>query len=83
MPSAAGCGRVTDGSRCYLAVEEQQRRRAASCERSPRSSPSTSSSATAAPDPAPSRIPKLVDLADGDATYDERLWRKRPDWTYA
>jgi hypothetical protein len=27
-------------------------------------------------------IPKLVDLADGKATYDETFWRKRPDWTY-
>ncbi len=27
-------------------------------------------------------IPKLLDLADGHATYDESFWRKRPDWTY-
>ena len=27
-------------------------------------------------------IPKLLDLADGVATYDETFWRKRPDWTY-
>ena len=28
-------------------------------------------------------IPKLVDLADGRAVYDESFWRKQPDWTYA
>ena len=27
-------------------------------------------------------IPKLVDLVDGVAVYDETFWRKRPDWTY-
>ena len=27
-------------------------------------------------------IPKLVDLADGTAVYDDAFWRKRPDWTY-
>ena len=34
------------------------------------------------PRPARRPIPKLVDLADGVATYDERFWPKRPDWTY-
>jgi hypothetical protein len=28
-------------------------------------------------------VPKLVDLVDGVAVYDERHARKRPDWTYA
>ena len=34
--------------------------------------------------PRPSRrpMPKLVDLADGTAAYDESFWRKHPDWTY-
>jgi hypothetical protein len=27
-------------------------------------------------------IPKLIDLADGRAVYDESFWRKQPDWTY-
>ena len=31
-------------------------------------------------DPIPT--PKLVDLADGVATYDARQDSKRPDWTY-
>jgi NADH:ubiquinone oxidoreductase subunit F (NADH-binding) len=73
-------GRVTDGNRCYLAVEEQLL---------------VSSVLRAFPDefaehverhecPRPGRrpIPKLVDLADGTAVYDERFWHKRPDWTY-
>jgi NADH:ubiquinone oxidoreductase subunit F (NADH-binding) len=73
-------GRVTDGNRCYLAVEEQL---------------VVGSIMNAFPDefaehvelgrcPRPRRlpIPKLVDLADGKAIYDDRFWRKRPDWTY-
>ena len=28
-------------------------------------------------------IPKLIDLADGVASYDETFWNKQPDWTYA
>jgi len=27
-------------------------------------------------------IPKLVDITDSGAVYDETFWRKRPDWTY-
>ena len=34
------------------------------------------------PQERPRPMPKLVDLADGRATYDETFWRKRPDWTY-
>lgn len=72
---------VTDGNRCYLAVEEQIM---------------VSSVLRAFPEefaehvelgrcPRPRRlpIPKLIDLVDGRATYDETFWRKRPDWTYA
>ena len=73
-------GRVTDGNRCYLAVEERL---------------IVSSVLTAFRDefvehivnhacPRPERrpIPKLLELADGTATYDERFWSKQPDWTY-
>ena len=72
--------RVTDGNRCYLAVQEQLL---------------VSSVLRAFPEeftehlelhrcPRPGRrpIPKLLDLADGRATYDEAFWRKGPDWTY-
>ena len=79
---AGWLGRVTDGNRCFLAVEERQ---------------VVESVLAAFPDefdahvaaggcPSPSEglvpMPKLVDLADGIATYDESFWRKRPDWTY-
>jgi NADH-quinone oxidoreductase subunit F len=69
----------TDGNRCYLPVQEQQ---------------VVSSILQAFPgevaealdgQPRPARgllVPKLVDLADGRAIYDERQARKRPDWTY-
>jgi NADH-quinone oxidoreductase subunit F len=73
-------GRVTDGNRCYLAVEEQL---------------VVDSIMQAFPEefiehvelgrcPRPRRlpIPKLVNLSDGKAIYDATFWRKRPDWTY-
>ena len=72
--------KVTDGSRCYLAVEERQL---------------VGSLLQAFPEefvehielgscPRPRRlpIPKLLDLEGGVAVYDESFWRKRPDWTY-
>ena len=34
------------------------------------------------PSPRQDPMPKLVDLRDGTATYDETFWRKRSDWTY-
>jgi NADH-quinone oxidoreductase subunit F len=70
----------TDGNRCYLPVQEQR---------------VVGSIVTAFADevnlaldgtPLPSRgfvLPKLVDLAGGTASYDERQALKRPDWTYA
>jgi NADH-quinone oxidoreductase subunit F len=74
-------GHVTDGSRCFLAMEERV---------------VVSSILRAFPEeftehielgrcPRPRRlpIPKLIDLADGRAAYDESFWRKQPDWTYA
>jgi NADH:ubiquinone oxidoreductase subunit F (NADH-binding) len=73
-------GRVTDGSRCYLATEEQR---------------VVGSVLQAFPDefaehleqhrcPRPGRrpIPKLLDLVDGVAVYDEHFWHKNPDWTF-
>ena len=74
-------GRVTDGNRCFLAVEERY----------------VVGSVLAAfadefaehvelhrcPRPGRRPIPKLLDLADGRATFDERIWNKLPDWTYA
>jgi NADH:ubiquinone oxidoreductase subunit F (NADH-binding) len=72
---------VTDGSRCYLATEEQimvlsilrtfpeeftEHLDHGRCLR-PRRLP----------------IPKLLDLTDGHAVYDDSFWLKQPDWTYA
>jgi NADH-quinone oxidoreductase subunit F len=72
---------VTDGNRCFLPVEEQGL---------------VSSLLTAFPEdfahhletgqcPRPRQlpIPKIVDIADGQVSYDVRQARKRPDWTYA
>jgi NADH-quinone oxidoreductase subunit F len=73
-------GHVTDGSRCFLAAEEQI---------------VVTSILRAFPEefaehivlghcPRPRRlpIPKLIDLAGGRAVYDESFWHKQPDWTY-
>jgi len=71
---------VADGNRCYLPVQEQSlissilglfpedvaAHLEGNCPGSDRSFPT----------------PKLTDLVDGVATYDERQERKRPDWTY-
>jgi NADH-quinone oxidoreductase subunit F len=72
--------RVTDGNRCYLAVEEQL---------------VVASLLQAFPDefvahieqqgcplPRSLELPKLVDLVGGVATVDRRQERKQPDWTY-
>jgi NADH-quinone oxidoreductase subunit F len=70
---------VTDGSRCYLPVEEQQ---------------VVASLMTAFPDefvdaveglPVAIRglqVAKLVDVSGGRAVIDERQATKQPDWTY-
>ncbi len=76
----ARLGNVTDGNRCFLPVEEQHvvgsilrafpEEFAAHLEGN-------------CPNPRTDLIaPKIVDLAGGTVTYDERHRRKRPDWTY-
>jgi NADH-quinone oxidoreductase subunit F len=78
---AAWLEKVTDGNRCFLAVEERT---------------FVLSVLQAFPDelvehlergrcprPKPIVLPKLVDIVDGVAVYDERIDRKLPDWTYA
>ena len=71
--------RVTDGNRCYLAVQEQL---------------VVSSLLRAFPDefaahlegscprPRPIPLPKIVDLTPDGVVYDERHYKKQPDWTY-
>ena len=72
--------RVTDGNRCYLAVEEQ--RVVSSVLRAFPDEFAEHLEQHGCPRPSPRPMPKLLDLADGHATYDERFWHKRPDWTY-
>jgi NADH-quinone oxidoreductase subunit F len=73
--------RVTDGNRCYLAVEEQIVV-ASILERFPEEF-AEHIELRSCPRPRRLPIPKLVELADGRAVYDERFWDKQPDWTYA
>jgi NADH-quinone oxidoreductase subunit F len=72
--------RVTDGNRCYLAVEE--RLLVSSVLRAFPEEFAEHLEHHACPRPGRQPIPKLLDLAGGSATYDERFWNKRPDWTY-
>ena len=72
--------RVTDGSRCYLAMEERQL--VGSVLQAFPEEFVEHVEHRACPRPRHLPIPKLVDLVDGVATYDETFWRKRPDWTY-
>lgn len=72
--------RVTDGNRCYLPVEE--RLVVSSVLREFADEFAEHIEAHDCPRPRRLPIPKLVELTDGRATYDETFWRKRPDWTY-
>jgi NADH-quinone oxidoreductase subunit F len=72
--------RVTDGNRCYLAVEEQ-----VIVDSVMRAFPEEFAEHVElgrCPRPRRLPIPKLLDLTDGKAAYDEAFWRKRPDWTH-
>jgi NADH:ubiquinone oxidoreductase subunit F (NADH-binding) len=72
---------VTDGNRCYLPVQEQ-----AVVSSLLRSFPEEfTEHLEGRPCPRPGRVvvPKLVDIVDGVARYDERQPNKQPDWTYA
>lgn len=72
-------GRVTDSNRCYLPAQEQQLVFSL-LERFP--DEFASHLAGPCPRPRPLVLPKLVDLRNGVAAYDERQALKRPDWTY-
>jgi len=73
--------RVTDGNRCFLAVEERQV--VSSIMQRFASEVDEHAQHGRCPRPRPIPLPKLVDLAGGVATYDEQQYRKQPDWTYA
>jgi NADH-quinone oxidoreductase subunit F len=73
--------RVTDGNRCFLAVEE--RVMVASVLRAFPEEFTAHLEGTGCPLPRPVVFPKVVDLGGGRAVYDERYHLKQPDWTYA
>lgn len=72
--------RVVDGSRCYLATEEQLV--ISSVLRAFPEEFAEHLDAHQCPRTSSRPFPKIVDLVDGHAIYDESFWRKRPDWTY-
>jgi hypothetical protein len=72
--------KVTDGNRCFLAVEEQQLVRSILAAFPDEFAEHLELGFCPRPRPVP--LPKLVDLGDGVARFDEDHYRKRPDWTY-
>jgi NADH:ubiquinone oxidoreductase subunit F (NADH-binding) len=73
--------RVTDGNRCYLAVEE--RLVVSSILQAFADELAQHLEEHRCPRPGHRALPKLVELSGGAATYDDSVRRKRPDWTYA
>jgi len=71
---------VTDANRCYLGTEE--RIVVSSILRAFTDEFVEHIERHVCPRPERRPIPKLLDLANGVATYDERFWSKQPDWTY-
>ena len=74
-------GKVTDGNRCYLAVEEQAL--VGSILRAFPEEFVEHIEHGRCPRPRPLRLPKIVDLEESRVVYDEQQWLKQPDWTYA
>jgi NADH:ubiquinone oxidoreductase subunit F (NADH-binding) len=72
--------RVTDGNRCFLAVEEQQV--VSSVLRAFPEELAEHAELGRCPRPRPIPMPTITELGGGRVTYDESFWRKRPDWTY-
>jgi NADH-quinone oxidoreductase subunit F len=73
--------KVTDANRCFLGTEE--RLLVGSILGAFPEEIVEHIEAGRCPRPRSLTFPKLVDLADGTATYDESIARKQPDWTYA
>jgi len=73
--------KVTDGNRCYLAVEEQNV--VASILRTFVNEFDEHLVGGRCPRPRDVALAKIVDLAGGKVTYDTTHARKQPDWTYA
>jgi NADH-quinone oxidoreductase subunit F len=69
---------VTDQNRCFLGEEEQR-----VVSSLLRTFPEEFVAAIDSDTPIEAlAIPKIVDISDGQARYDERQSRKQPDWTY-
>jgi NADH:ubiquinone oxidoreductase subunit F (NADH-binding) len=73
---------VNEAVRCYLATEEQVLV-ASMLSRFPEEFALHLEGRCSLPEPRSIFVPKIVDLRDGQVTYDERHRRKQPDWTYA
>ena len=73
-------GKVTDGNRCFLAVEERQV--IASILRAFPEEFTEHIEGGRCPRPRQLELGKLDDLGDGRVVYDQRQYRKQPDWTY-
>ena len=71
---------VTDQTRCYLAAEEQIL--ISSILRSFPEEFALHLEGRCSVEPRAIHVPKLVEVAGGVATYDERHAAKQPDWTY-
>ncbi len=71
---------VTDANRCFLGAQEQ---RVVGSILGAFPQEFVAHLQGRAPRPADEPVPKLVDIRDGVALYDERQARKQPDWTYA
>ncbi|MFN0091979.1 MAG: NADH-ubiquinone oxidoreductase-F iron-sulfur binding region domain-containing protein [Acidimicrobiales bacterium] len=78
---AAWLERVTDGNRCYLAVEEQ--RLIGSILAVFADEVALHLETGGCPYPRRLTLPKLVELRDGAAVYDPTTAYKTPEWTYA
>jgi NADH-quinone oxidoreductase subunit F len=72
--------KVTDGNRCFLAVEERQV--VASILRAFPDEFAQHIEGGQCPRPRPLPLGKIVDLGGGRVVYDERQYLKQPDWSY-
>lgn len=70
---------ITDQNRCFLGEEEQ--RVVASLLRS--FPEDFTAELEGAPPLEPFPVPKIIDIHDGVAIYDDKQMHKQPDWTYA
>jgi NADH-quinone oxidoreductase subunit F len=73
--------KVTDGARCYLATEEREV--ISSILRTFPEEFAEHLDVGRCPRPRDLPLPKIVDLEAGRVVYDERQYRKQPDWSYA